>query len=82
MLITFEQLKKAVEALRDFILARIPKRTSELINDSDFAVKSEVPTKTSDLVNDSEFTTIEETTDWLGLKVVDGILCAVYKEGE
>lgn len=60
MLITFEQLKKAVEALRDFILARIPKRTSELINDSDFVVKSEVPTKTTDLTNDSGFITVDD----------------------
>ena len=38
----------------------IPTKTSELINDSNFATASAIPTKTSDLTNDSNYTTSED----------------------
>ena len=38
----------------------IPKRTSQLTNDSNFAIISEIPTKTSELINDSNYTTSED----------------------
>ena len=38
----------------------IPTKTSELINDSNFATTSAIPTKTSDLTNDSSFVVISE----------------------
>ena len=38
----------------------IPTKTSELINDSNFATTSAIPTKTSDLTNDSNFAIISE----------------------
>ena len=38
----------------------IPTKTSELINDSNFAISDEIPTKTSELTNDSNFITAEE----------------------
>lgn len=38
----------------------IPTKTSELINDSNFATTSAIPTKTSDLTNDSNYTTSED----------------------
>lgn len=38
----------------------IPTKTSELINDSNFATTSAIPTKTSDLTNDSNYTTSKD----------------------
>lgn len=38
----------------------IPTKTSELINDSNFATTDAIPTKTSDLTNDSSFVVISE----------------------
>lgn len=38
----------------------IPKKTSELANDSDFATVANIPTKTSQLTNDKAFITIED----------------------
>ena len=38
----------------------IPTKTSELINDSNFATTNAIPTKTSDLINDSSFVVISE----------------------
>ena len=41
----------------------IPTKTSELENDSDFAVKNDIPTKTSQLTNNSNFATKSELPD-------------------
>lgn len=38
----------------------IPTKTSELINDSNFATANAIPTKTSDLTNDSNYTTSKD----------------------
>lgn len=54
-------LEKTVKDTKD----SIPKKTSDLVNDSDFATNKEVeaalPKKTSDLTNDSDFITAGET---------------------
>ena len=37
--------------------AKIPKKTSQLTNDSNFATTTQIPKKTSQLTNDSNFAT-------------------------
>gem|GEM_PF-5532458 len=53
MLITLNQLKTSLSAFKDWVLARIPSKTSDLTNDSDFVTTANIPTKVSDLVDDS-----------------------------
>ena len=60
MFITFEQLKKSLETLRDFVFRITPQYTSDLVNDSGFAIKDDIPRSTSDLVNDSGFITVDD----------------------
>ena len=47
-----EEMKKIFAAKED-----VPTKTSDLINDNDFATTANIPTKTSDLINDNDFAT-------------------------
>ena len=43
--------------IKSYISSKIPTKTSQLQNDSNYATTSQLPSKTSQLINDSDFTT-------------------------
>ena len=47
--------------IKSYISSKIPTKTSQLQNDSNYATTSQLPSKTSQLTNDSGFTTIADT---------------------
>lgn len=47
--------------IKSYISSRIPTKTSQLQNDSNYATTSQLPSKTSQLTNDSDFTTRADT---------------------
>lgn len=57
--ITLENLTRFLSNVRNII----PTKTSQLKNDSDFAVKNEIPIKTSQLENDNNYATKSEIPD-------------------
>ena len=52
-------ITKLKEEMKKFFAAKedVPTKTSDLINDNDFATTTSIPTKTSDLINDNDFAT-------------------------
>lgn len=52
----------------------LPTKTSELTNDSDFAIITQLPTKTSQLTNDSNFATISQIPTKISQLIADGEL--------
>lgn len=47
--------------IKSYISSKIPTKTSQLQNDSNYVTTSQLPSKTSQLTNDSGFTTIADT---------------------
>ena len=43
--------------IKSYISSKVPTKTSQLQNDSNYATTSQLPSKTSQLTNDSDFTT-------------------------
>lgn len=52
-----EGLIKVWANIKSYISSKIPTKTSQLQNDSNYATTSQLPSKTSQLTNDSDFTT-------------------------
>ena len=48
--------------IKSYISSKIPTKTSQLQNDSNYATTSQLPSKTSQLINDSDFTTNAKLT--------------------
>lgn len=56
-------VKLATEENMAALDAKIPTKTSQLTNDSNFATKDQLPTKTSQLTNDSNFATTNDVKE-------------------
>ena len=79
MFIVLEQLKTSLQAMKNYVEKIIPKKVSELDNDSGYVTDSDIPKNVSELENDSGFATedyVDEAIEGIdvpsNVKVISG----------
>lgn len=72
MLITLQQLKSALQAVKSYITSVVPTKTSDLTNDSGFITNATVPTATTSKSGTTTTLTVTDKNGTTTAQILDG----------